>query len=112
MMFYKYSPKKVFAFYRSEERFSRNAETDLVCRLLLEKKQKVHLQGAGEDGTVPLRPDAPHVAPAHRPRQSRSAQRAAQQHQAAHQLHPPVSFFFNDTAPTEIYPLSLHAVFR
>src|SRR5205823_9463232 len=30
---------------RSEERFSRNAETDLVCRLLLEKKKKV---------TVPL----------------------------------------------------------
>src|SRR5204863_4012746 len=26
---------------RSEERFSRNAETDLVCRLLLEKKKKV-----------------------------------------------------------------------
>src|SRR5690348_17757387 len=26
---------------RSEERFSRNAETDLVCRLLLEKKNKV-----------------------------------------------------------------------
>src|SRR5437016_9142016 len=26
---------------RSEERFSRNAETDLVCRLLLEKK-KIH----------------------------------------------------------------------
>src|SRR5258708_9111028 len=25
-------------FIRSEERFSRNAETDLVCRLLLEKK--------------------------------------------------------------------------
>src|SRR5438309_4653894 len=24
--------------HRSEERFSRNAETDLVCRLLLEKK--------------------------------------------------------------------------
>src|SRR5437016_7564472 len=33
--------------YRSEERFSRNAETDLVCRLLLEKKkidEKDHLQ--------------------------------------------------------------------
>src|SRR5437762_3769447 len=29
----------VIAYYvRSEERFSRNAETDLVCRLLLEKK--------------------------------------------------------------------------
>src|SRR5205809_1673771 len=26
-------------FLRSEERFSRNAETDLVCRLLLEKKK-------------------------------------------------------------------------
>src|SRR5438105_8111783 len=28
---------------RSEERFSRNAETDLVCRLLLEKKKKQNL---------------------------------------------------------------------
>src|SRR4028118_1717357 len=28
------------SFFRSEERFSRNAETDLVCRLLLEKKKK------------------------------------------------------------------------
>src|SRR5690349_22395854 len=26
---------------RSEERFSRNAETDIVCRLLLEKKKKM-----------------------------------------------------------------------
>src|SRR5437764_828751 len=33
-------PKHLFQ--RSEERFSRNAETDLVCRLLLEKKKKVH----------------------------------------------------------------------
>src|SRR5690348_17463593 len=31
---------------RSEERFSRNAETDLVCRLLLEKKNRGPL-GAG-----------------------------------------------------------------
>src|SRR5207302_2787384 len=29
---------------RSEERFSRNAETDLVCRLLLEKKNKTRLK--------------------------------------------------------------------
>src|SRR5205823_8252922 len=28
---------------RSEERFSRNAETDLVCRLLLEKKKTKHV---------------------------------------------------------------------
>src|SRR5438105_12679525 len=29
---------------RSEERFSRNAETDLVCRLLLEKKKNTNLK--------------------------------------------------------------------
>src|SRR2546429_6960177 len=29
---------------RSEERFSRNAETDLVCRLLLEKKKRTDFQ--------------------------------------------------------------------
>src|SRR5262249_56958397 len=28
-------------YFRSEERFSRNAETDLVCRLLLEKKKSI-----------------------------------------------------------------------
>src|SRR5438132_9835670 len=33
----KYQPHQ-----RSEERFSRNAETDLVCRLLLEKKKDHH----------------------------------------------------------------------
>src|SRR5205085_3650761 len=33
--------KKSFtSFSRSEERFSRNAETDLVCRLLLEKQKR------------------------------------------------------------------------
>src|SRR5690349_22081051 len=31
---------------RSEERFSRNAETDLVCRLLLEKKKAPAARGA------------------------------------------------------------------
>src|SRR5947208_5164244 len=35
---YRYAPSYVSP--RSEERFSRNAETDLVCRLLLEKKKK------------------------------------------------------------------------
>src|SRR5438874_808871 len=30
--------------FRSEERFSRNAETDLVCRLLLEKKKNNIMQ--------------------------------------------------------------------
>src|SRR5687767_15329522 len=31
--------KQMLRDFRSEERFSRNAETDLVCRLLLEKKK-------------------------------------------------------------------------
>src|SRR5438477_6044394 len=31
---------------RSEERFSRNAETDLVCRLLLEKKKGTGMSAA------------------------------------------------------------------
>src|SRR5260370_30788539 len=50
-------PKKLFRIRmsrnlvsRSEERFSRNAETDLVCRLLLEKKKNC----AGSLPTVPL----------------------------------------------------------
>src|SRR5438309_7050251 len=34
---------KSVASTRSEERFSRNAETDLVCRLLLEKKKNADL---------------------------------------------------------------------
>src|SRR5207248_7116055 len=33
---------------RSEERFSRNAETDLVCRLLLEKKNRLARQCLGD----------------------------------------------------------------
>src|SRR2546430_6138654 len=33
------APVEFIAAVRSEERFSRNAETDLVCRLLLEKKK-------------------------------------------------------------------------
>src|SRR5438876_3624838 len=33
---------------RSEERFSRNAETDLVCRLLLEKKKKHECMGGDQ----------------------------------------------------------------
>src|SRR5205807_6771442 len=39
---------------RSEERFSRNAETDLVCRLLLEKKKKK--LGRASSGLVTIEP--------------------------------------------------------
>src|SRR4051794_41636142 len=36
-------PKVLTSASRSEERFSRNAETDLVCRLLLEKKNTTQI---------------------------------------------------------------------
>src|SRR5262245_63840994 len=50
---------------RSEERFSRNAETELVCRLLLEKKKKVEESrdrtcpnsGRPNDAATPLCPN-------------------------------------------------------
>src|SRR5436190_6983810 len=48
---------------RSEERFSRNAETDLVCRLLLEKKkittQRVRRRPDGRS-LIPARPRPGH----------------------------------------------------
>src|SRR5438552_9482452 len=47
---------------RSEERFSRNAETELVCRLLLEKKnvflngrRLLHHEGGNDPFDVPVR---------------------------------------------------------
>src|SRR5438552_12944453 len=40
--------------FRSEERFSRNAETDLVCRLLLEKKKKTRSISRREVTTMSL----------------------------------------------------------
>src|SRR2546423_14381932 len=39
---------------RSEERFSRNAETDLVCRLLLEKKNTRTSKGSRHSHRRPL----------------------------------------------------------
>src|SRR5205807_5838778 len=47
---------------RSEERFSRNAETELVCRLLLEKKKTSYAGGAC--GSMSLsRPARRHCTP-------------------------------------------------
>src|SRR5437764_6091822 len=46
----------IAAVIRSEERFSRNAETDLVCRLLLEKK-KNHRRDDSNRGHDHLRRD-------------------------------------------------------
>src|SRR5690242_21520543 len=41
---------------RSEERFSRNAETDLVCRLLLEKKKKAQSTSTMNSTTLRKQP--------------------------------------------------------
>src|SRR2546426_184211 len=78
---------------RSEEHTSElQSPCNLVCRLLLEKKN--HPAGP--------RPPLPGG-----PRASRSRPRAL-----VYTVHPlrgsPVFFFFNDTATTEIYTLSLH----
>src|SRR5207248_4964122 len=40
--------------HRSEERFSRNAETDLVCRLLLEKKNKKVTHRLNDSDMTPI----------------------------------------------------------
>src|SRR5437764_5014285 len=44
---------------RSEERFSRNAETDLVCRLLLEKKKAIDAILSARGGGPIVDPRAP-----------------------------------------------------
>src|SRR5260370_11540373 len=41
------NPDEAVPSFRSEERFSRNAETDLVCRLLLEKKRRERVAREG-----------------------------------------------------------------
>src|SRR5438046_4395973 len=45
---------------RSEERFSRNAETDLVCRLLLEKKKKNERSNTAANTTMHTRDNQTH----------------------------------------------------
>src|SRR5207237_10026712 len=48
-------PQRIFLMSRSEERFSRNAETDLVCRLLLEKKNSTsQSQTSGQSTTASM----------------------------------------------------------
>src|SRR5438128_8436231 len=46
-------PIKSLSICRSEERFSRNAETDLVCRLLLEKKKRMAMTCNANSGAEP-----------------------------------------------------------
>src|SRR4028118_2191893 len=92
---------------RSEERFSRNAETDIVCRLLLEKKNRTsrgnraHVRarargsGRGRSRAVCAECTGGTLA---EPSTTRAVAGAL----------PFLFFFFNDTATPEIYTLSLH----
>src|SRR4028118_2443405 len=48
---------------RSEERFSRNAETDIVCRLLLEKTTRSHRAPPPPPRPTPPPPPPPHPPP-------------------------------------------------
>src|SRR5438093_7444407 len=52
---------------RSEERFSRNAETDLVCRLLLEKKKKKQKNNKPNIKTTNTATDTPRQIDVHDP---------------------------------------------
>src|SRR3954463_16520039 len=93
---------------RSEEHTSElQSHDNLVCRLLLEKK------------TPQPRSLPEHAARMGKPERVGRAQRAAPAHTSAtgdpdggsrpHRQPHDSFFFFNDTAPPEIYPLSLHA---
>src|SRR3954465_10744013 len=95
---------------RSEEHTSElQSHDNIVCRLLLEKKKNV------PHGELRLRPHTltwkrpPHMRPPHAAKQKTPPPPLPP-------LRPPptrpsLSFFFNDPAPPEIYPLSLHDPF-
>src|ERR1022692_1529222 len=91
----------------SEEHTSElQSPCNLVCRLLLEKKKNKHLPPVSDD----LRPTSPRTwwSPCQRaapPMERMSPSTVAEPSQWRCFV---VFFFFNDTATTEIYPLSLH----
>src|SRR3954467_12920236 len=91
---------------RSEEHTSElQSHDNLVCRLLLEKKKMICI------GTLPFRV-ASHVHPEHRPDGFVSTAPTQCQHRRgggrSRRIKSVIFFFFNDTATTEIYTLSLH----
>src|SRR5215471_16175967 len=92
---------------RSEEHTSElQSRRDLVCRLLLEKKKK-RLQEfrAGPQDRQPLLPDQSRALPGYRRGADLYPQRALRCGLGHRRI---ACFFFNDTATTEIYTLSLH----
>src|SRR5476649_1445905 len=91
---------------RSEEHTSElQSHSDLVCRLLLEKKKAAGLfpQRASQLRRPPRIQD-----PARSSRALPGGRPDARGRHPAGRGHHPLLFFFNDTATTEIYTLSLH----
>src|SRR3989304_3438859 len=91
---------------RSEEHTSElQSRLHLVCRLLLEKKNTTH---GAPPASTPARPgETARGAPPSAPCVCASPRRGV--FRRCHPASPPsFRFFFNDTATTEIYTLSLH----
>src|SRR5437016_3938962 len=82
-------------------RFSRNAETDLVCRLLLEKKKNTT-----RDVEPRSNEDMTHKHATGLPALGEQFHSTPVCYVIIHSLH--CLFFFNHTATTDIYTLSLH----
>src|ERR1022692_922075 len=90
---------------RSEEHTSElQSPCNLVCRLLLEKKQRFSRTGRDRRRSVPGRPSLSSAG-----RRRRTGWGAAKRRRAAGSFRPCVVFFFNDPATTEIYTLSLNS---
>src|SRR6266581_2791136 len=92
---------------RSEEHTSElQSPVHLVCRLLLEKKKERHLQPRGRVQRQSLDRCAGRSRTHQRRRHLRDARCRTRVHRRRERSLP--LFFFNDTATTEIYTLSLH----
>src|SRR5476649_2265971 len=98
--------RRTSSWSRSEEHTSElQSHSDLVCRLLLEKKKQHAGQGGGKPAPEGGPPDARTRPAFGRDGGRRNRLRRPRPHAAR---LPARLFFFNDTATTEIYTLSLH----
>src|SRR5438309_1698992 len=88
---------------RSEERFSRNAETDIVCRLLLEKKKKNQTLTSSQEPVH--NPTEPQFLDEDQDGQKSDNDTIYYVTVSKYHLF---TFFINDTATIKIYTLSLH----
>src|SRR5690348_7188570 len=98
---------------RSEEHTSElQSPVHLVCRLLLEKKKrttgKVHVDERRAVGIIAAARNPAVAAVTGRLHVARQHHRERAVHAVGHAISGESAFFFRDTAPAEIYTLSLH----